>query len=620
MQVDGRGASRVEAPAGAGWTDVAVDLSAGEGEVTLVLEASADRCPGLLLGEPRLVWGSAAAPGSVAALSPPATPDAWVVLVDTLRADVVGFLGGPADTPRMDAFAAGGVVFEQARAPSGHTVDSVGALFSGLPPALANPRGIAGPVPPADVPTLAERLGKAGYRTVALSANSHVGPLTGLTRGFDVVLGADDEALVQALERHLSATDPRRPLFLWLQLIGPHLPYELHEASASSLRRHGLPLDIQGVPELDQLRAAGPEDPVRELARALYEGDVAQVDSRVGRALDLAAASGRPPPWIALTSDHGEEFWDHDGFEHGHTLYEELLRIPLVLGGPGVAPHRRTEPVSLDDLGPTLLELAGSAPLTGGGRSLLPLVAGGDWPGAEQRVLPVGGTLYGDPQVGLVQGRQKLLLLGGERPRLRIFDLEETDLLREWRGVGSPQMAELQARVLTLRGLARGDDGRLRCRVQAGADVELLLTGAEARLVTEPETPTETQAQPDPSRVGAAGERATASRSPEPGGGLRVRIDAGAPRTVDLAVSGLGAAVPWLGLRAWRGGVEVPSLPGVGPQGFPSPWSGGPVDAPGVERAPVECAWQAPAGEPIQGDAQRWRSEALRALGYVDGR
>ena len=140
---------------------------------------------------------------------------------------------------------------------------------------------------------------------------------------------------------------------------------------------------------------------------------MAFTDAELGRLLAGLAELGLDGRTaVALTADHGEEFLDHGGFEHGHTLYGELVHVPLLIRAPGLAPARLAAGVGLIDVGPTLCELAGLAPLPGAsGTSLLALVgeggAGGAGPG--DRPVLAHGNFWGPPLSSWRRGAEKLI-------------------------------------------------------------------------------------------------------------------------------------------------------------------------------------------------------------------
>lgn len=283
-------------------------------------------------------------------------PHIIFISMDTVRADVLGIYGYRAHptSPNIDAWAAGATRFQ--RAYSGGPCSSasfMGMLTSTLPSRL---RGLTleGDVftLPRTARTLAQRLGNAGYRTQALMPV--IGDyLRGVQRGFSEF---DEtfhyaEALadrgVKAVNR-LARAD--KPTFLWIHFIDAHYPYEAH-------------------------RGFGP---FGNQPRDLYAQEIAFMDVHVGRVLKAIEGSGlKERAVVVLFSDHGEAFGEHGTRLHGNSLYDEEIRVPLLVAGPGVTARWVEEPASLLDLGPTVLELAGASPpkdVTG--RSLVPALRG----------------------------------------------------------------------------------------------------------------------------------------------------------------------------------------------------------------------------------------------------
>ena len=348
-----------------------------------------------------------------------------VVLVDTLRADAIGVYapGRPGVTPRLDAFADAHLRFDAAVSTSGWTLPAVGSLLTAQWPTvhggLGKGDGMLVPIRP-ELTTVAEVLREAGFRTAAFVNAAFLSPVLGLERGFDVFdhrhayndsIRRADETVDAALAFLGGAGDERT--FVLLHLFDPHLDYDPlpeHAGGLAGRTEPPLPLDWTGCRSLEREGAPPtPEDVA--YVRAAYDAEVAAVDAEFGR---LEAGLRELGLWedsaIVVTSDHGEELWEHGGFEHGHALYDELVRIPLLLKLPGAAPTAGVIPsqVRILDVGPTVLDLVGlDAPPTFVGRSLLPLVDGRD---ATDRVAFLEGTLYGHERIGWRTGRYTYVL------------------------------------------------------------------------------------------------------------------------------------------------------------------------------------------------------------------
>lgn len=326
-----------------------------------------------------------AEPGeSVAEAEPRKAPKVVIVYVmDALRADAVG---RPRVSPTFDRLAREGVAFRHHRSIAPNTIPSTKALFTGRP-VVTGGDSVLGRN---EGTTLAERFQDAGYRTGLFSGNIYVSPSFGTDRGFEhvaheVLMDADnagpDALNDNAAQAHAAALSWLRTLdsgeraFLYFHTIHPHNPY----APPEPYRRmftSGIRSSIDGSTEtLMAVRKggleAGPAD--RERLRGLYTGSFAFNDAELGRF--LAQVKQWAPPgevMVVLTSDHGEELFDHGGVLHGYTLYEEMLDIPLVLWWPGrLRPAKVEEPTDTLDVNATLIELCGLGKPDGAGRPLL---------------------------------------------------------------------------------------------------------------------------------------------------------------------------------------------------------------------------------------------------------
>jgi arylsulfatase len=265
-------------------------------------------------------------------------PHVFVFLVDTLRADHLGCYGYDRPTsPEIDAFAEDAFVFHDAYSASPWTLPSVASLFTGLPPQLHGVRGRGGYLPPRAT-TWAERLSESGYHTAAWFTNAYLQPRYGLEQGFadyayqepgqmQAYMLAPD--VIAAWRRSLDALPSDRPLMQYLHFMEPHVPYYADR----QYRRHFI-----GDPEpaLDWYER---EDPPRSRVRYLintYDAEIRQVDTAFGEFLTTVRERGWfDDAWIIVVSDHGEEFYEHDHYGHGNGLWENLLRVPLIVRPPG---------------------------------------------------------------------------------------------------------------------------------------------------------------------------------------------------------------------------------------------------------------------------------------------
>jgi len=409
-------------------------------------------------GRTAALLATALAAGCSHAPPPAPRPDVLLVVVDTLRADGLSLYGNPLPTsPHLDRLAADGIVFEEALSQSAETAPSHATLFTGLLPwvhRVANLRLPERPTPGLEpaFDTLAERFGRGGYQTAAITDGGPLGTAWSLQQGFEHHRGKLEgvEAKVdQALELLEHGRDGR-PLFLFLHTYQVHQPY----VAPLEWAHRFTPTDYDGplrAAEEEMRRAldAGTLRPdgtillrdrdafdARDVdyLRRLYYGEIAYTDHHLQRLWSFLAERGAlDATVVAVTSDHGEEFGEHGHYGH-RQLYRESLHVPLVLRLPAdlgiAAPRRPSGRVSLVDLHRTLLEAAElPCPDWVQGRSLLELLRSGE-DGADEP--HPSYALTTDPhwgrdvwRQGVRFGTRALLrrLQDGEA-RVELFDLE----------------------------------------------------------------------------------------------------------------------------------------------------------------------------------------------------
>jgi len=320
-----------------------------------------------------------------------ARPNVIVYLVDTLRADRLGCYGGPRPiSPRLDAFSRESVLFENATAASAWTRPSVVSLLTGLNPLRHGVHERLDRLP-AEIATLPGILHADGYQTAAFVSSAVITAQFGFDRGFDVFRQEVKEAIEATRPTSawvneqafswLARRDRDRPFFLYLHSLDPHMPYSPPEPYRKRFAPQADPAagSVAHVVALrdGQLHPAPHE---ADDLLALYDTEIAANDEAFGRLLDQLRSVGL---WdstvIVFVSDHGEEFLDHGGWEHGASLYQELLHVPLIVKdarGRG-AGRRIAETVRQVDVLPTVLDLLGKAAPQGiDGQSLLPLLSG----------------------------------------------------------------------------------------------------------------------------------------------------------------------------------------------------------------------------------------------------
>jgi arylsulfatase len=291
-----------------------------------------------------------------------------MILVDTLRADRLGCYGHTrATTPHIDALAAESVRFEYAVSQAPWTTPSVASLLSSRFPSELGVRDVTSPVT-ARFSWLPEEVQRAGYTTGAVVSHSFVSAKWGFARGFDVfdetnVKGQRAVTAVGVTDAAIAFVDsqPERPFLLLAHYFDPHFALIEHEdfgfqdaAPYAGRIRSPVPFMLFG-----NRRLKLPDPDVQEMLR-IYDSEIAFTDREIGRLLEHLRARGvYEQAIIVLTADHGEEFLEHGRVGHTRTLYDELIRVPLLLKVPGVAARVETAPVALVDVFPTLLSAIG---------------------------------------------------------------------------------------------------------------------------------------------------------------------------------------------------------------------------------------------------------------------
>jgi arylsulfatase A-like enzyme len=309
-----------------------------------------------------------------------------LIIIDTLRQDHLGYCGYERSTsPNIDRLAASSLRFTNAYSQAPWTTPSVGSLLTSRYPTSLGIMKRESPLPQ-EVPTLAEMLRDAGYQTGAVISNRMCSQRWSFDQGFEDF----DESTIEGYPHGSSAAVTERaielveryqdgPFFLWVHYFDPHFGYRQHEEHLFTgdqpyqgwIRPDTL---MKAINErLDELDA----DDLNHLVDS-YDSEIAYTDHHLGRLLDrLRELALLDSSMIIFTADHGEEFLDHGGLSHGPTLYQEVVKVPLLIKVPGVPPGEIREPVSLLDLVPTVLDWLGLASTELEGRSLLAAEAAG---------------------------------------------------------------------------------------------------------------------------------------------------------------------------------------------------------------------------------------------------
>ncbi|MAJ61667.1 MAG: hypothetical protein CBC48_18155 [bacterium TMED88] len=298
------------------------------------------------------------------------------IIIDTLRADHVGAYGAAEDlTPNIDALAREGVVFENAIASSSWTRSSIASMITSRYPTKLGVLGRSDAIPASAV-TLAEVLKERGFTTQGIVTNSNAGKSFGFDQGFDRFIFPEKtqghsedaqtfvaEGVTETALELLDATPRGEPTFLYLHYQDPHDPYLPHpgfsDAKGPEGRFNGSRNDLNA---LDNTPLSEISQSDLDHIRNLYSGEVAYCDYWIGELIRGLESRGLlKDTMIIITSDHGEGLWDHGVRDHGRDLYEEMIRVPLIVWTSSEENRgdRLPEPVSHLDLAPTILGALG---------------------------------------------------------------------------------------------------------------------------------------------------------------------------------------------------------------------------------------------------------------------
>ncbi len=402
-----------------------------------------------------------------------------VIAIDTLRADHLGLYGYERDTsPRLDALADEGVVFEHAFATASWTLPSMTSLLTGTWPrehgaGHARTRGGRQRFSRLreEVPTLAEMLQKVGYTTGAVANVGFMSPRFGFGRGFDTydwVSSTDEESrrAGESVDRALAWIDANDdgPFFFMLHLFDPHRHFDAPEPFRGKFTevfrdRYG---DTLATLE-SRLEAERQGD--LEFHVAAYDEEIAYTDDQVGRFVDGLRERGIwDEALVVLTADHGESLHDHGERGHGGTLYNELIRVPLVVWGGAPTGGRERAPVSLVDFAPTALQWAGASALPGSpGVSLLGPLAGSE--PFPERLIAAEIEVNGRDVQAIIRWPFKLIVGPDDGSRM-LFNLqrdfaETLDLLALSDPMARATANELHSLLRNVRRRLRGEEVQL---------------------------------------------------------------------------------------------------------------------------------------------------------------
>jgi arylsulfatase A-like enzyme len=491
-----------------------------------------------------LFWGSPTVSGA-----PSGAPRRVVVIAfDTFRPDHLGLNGEPRGlTPELDAIGRQSARFIKSWTPAPRTRPSFRSATTGRLPLDA-----------VGATNVGEVFQAAGFATAGIVANIHLQPRFDFDNGFDWWwFRGDLDAQVQ-VDAALSWLDDNehRDTFLFVHFMDPHLPYNAPgafrdrfvEAPAADFPARANRWDV-----LKWQREGTLKEDWKAQLEGMYSGELASMDQEIGRfirgidALDGASV-------VVIHNDHGEEFWDHGGFEHNHTLYDEVTRAMIWFRPKGglSSEHVVRAPASLIDIGPTLFDLAGLTPPEVDGVSLRTRLTTADdvW----DRPIPVGYLQYSHERWGVVWEDKKYILHTASG-REELYDLaadpgEHTDL------APTTDTASFRPRLAEAHKLSEDHFGaglRLFVALEAGDPpvIVTLPTPARGAGVLDPEAGREHRANLEwgetakllPDEVGAVslsddGLTVTFTPGTEPSGIVWIRADGASTDGVSVSVGG----------------------------------------------------------------------------------
>lgn len=369
-----------------------------------------DRGLGLARKLPRMALAAGLLTFPACATDWPEHPNLVLLVVDTLRADHLGSYGYPAPiTPNLDRFAAESIQFDHCFSQAPWTKPAMASLFTSLYAHVHgqtnhegkywggdSPEMRTGVLPDSAV-TLAELLREHGYRTAGFVANPWLAARYGFAQGFDHF--DDGEALrfpvatvlIDRAQSWLEGIGASEPYFLFLHFMDVHAPYDATQEDYELMRVDGerRRLSEDEVPynrwQNIEVRPEWAGDDTRhevDYWRARYASGVRAFDRRLSTFLDRLREEGQlDRSYVILTSDHGEELFEHGDWSHGQNLHDHQLHVPLLIRQPGGRQQgtRVGDLTELVDVMPTILALAGiEVPPSLQGRALLPLGRGSE--------------------------------------------------------------------------------------------------------------------------------------------------------------------------------------------------------------------------------------------------
>ncbi len=450
---------------GGAWRDHAINLASYRGQVVrLELLVSGT-------GHGRVAWSTPAvmAPPLEVAERPQPIRNVVVLLIDTLRADRLQPYNPASrvETPTFTRLANEGVLFEQAQTVENWTKPSCASVLTGLSPSTHGAKTSEARLP-ASAELLSEALHAQGFATGSFIANGYVSDRFGFDQGWDsynnfIREGRSTEAenvFAEAASFIESHRDDR--FFVYVQTIDPHVPYDppseyLRRYDASSYSGRVQPRSTPDLLEDAKRGRVSFNDNDRRRLEALHDGEISYHDHHLGEFLARLEQLGvADDTLVVVTSDHGEEFDDHGSWGHGHSIFQELIGVPLVFYRPGGIPggRRVQHTVSTMNIAQTVLDLTGVEGMPRAeGRSLVPDLLG-DVPAGPQ----VAFSDFQDIRRVARAGRYKLVVRANHSSVM--FDLQADPNEEHERPVNDFPIAGRYVRILLGQYLGAANRGQ----------------------------------------------------------------------------------------------------------------------------------------------------------------
>jgi choline-sulfatase len=411
----------------AAWKEQQLSLAAYAGNV-IKLELSATGDGNVAFSAPTIT-----VPQENTAQAKAPAKSAIVLLIDTLRADHLPAYEKTSrvKTPVLDAFAAEAAVMESAQSPENWTKPSVASVLTGLWPMSHGTKQSEAKLSDKAL-MVSEVFKQAGYTTGSFIANGYVSDKFGFNQGWDYYTNYIRENKSTTAEKVFKEAadwvekNKNKKFFLYVHTIDPHVPYDPPQEFLKMYQSE--PYSGQVKPRmtpdlLEKAKRVPPkvkfDDADRAYLEALYDGEISYHDKYLGVFIERLKKLGVYDDVVfVVTADHGEEFYDHNSYGHGHSVYQELLHVPFLVRWPGtVPPQRVATTVSTVDISPTVLSASGVAvPDVMEGTDRVPQLLG-----ALPSAPAVAFSDFLDDRRVIRAGRWKLILSG---LRATFFDLK----------------------------------------------------------------------------------------------------------------------------------------------------------------------------------------------------